>query len=149
MKTILEVTTTRIIKNDELHDILIEAQSEIDEEKRNELYKQAQEIIHEEAPWVPLAHSTPLLGGEKQLNWFPTTSNWIGFALERRIYRIIGRRGRVCQISPFFYSYNYIIRKVGEVKMMLSYIGKRLLAAHPCPARDDVYCIYDYPCNSG
>ena len=65
-------------KNDEMHDILIEAQTEVDEEKRNELYKQAQEIIHEEAPWVPLAHSTPLLGGIKD-NWFPSTSDWFGF----------------------------------------------------------------------
>ena len=45
--------------------ILIEAQTEVDEDKRNELYKKAQEIIHEDAPWVPLAHSTPLLGGAK------------------------------------------------------------------------------------
>lgn len=49
-------------KNDEMHDILIEAQTEVDEDKRIELYKEAQEIIHEEAPWVPIAHSTPLLG---------------------------------------------------------------------------------------
>ena len=47
--------------NDEMHEILIEAQTEVDEDKRNELYKKAQEIIHEEAPWVPLAHSTPFL----------------------------------------------------------------------------------------
>ncbi len=58
--------------NDELHDILIEAQTEIDEEKRKELYMQAQEIIHEDAPWVPLAHSTPLLAGKKDIvNFYP------------------------------------------------------------------------------
>ncbi|MDN4495013.1 ABC transporter substrate-binding protein [Ureibacillus aquaedulcis] len=51
--------------NDEVHELLIAAQSEIDEEKRIELYKQAQEIIHDDAPWVPLAHSTPLLAGKK------------------------------------------------------------------------------------
>lgn len=51
--------------NDETHDLLIAAQSEVDEEKRNELYKQAQAIIHEDAPWVPLAHSTPLLAAKK------------------------------------------------------------------------------------
>ncbi|MFD1031365.1 ABC transporter substrate-binding protein [Metaplanococcus flavidus] len=50
-------------ENQELHDILIEAQTEVDEDARNELYMQAQEIIHEDAPWVPLAHSTPLLAG--------------------------------------------------------------------------------------
>ncbi|MBO0587906.1 ABC transporter substrate-binding protein [Sporosarcina sp. E16_8] len=65
-------------KNDELHDILIAAQTEVDEEKRNELYKKAQVIIHEDAPWVPLAHSTPLLGGAKNLSGFlphPTGSD--------------------------------------------------------------------------
>ncbi|MFC5591903.1 ABC transporter substrate-binding protein [Sporosarcina soli] len=65
-------------KNDELHALLIEAQTEVDEEKRNELYKKAQEIIHEEAPWVPIAHSTPLLGGVKELKGFlphPTGSD--------------------------------------------------------------------------
>lgn len=51
--------------SDAVHDLLIAAQSEIDEEKRNELYKQAQAIISEDAPWVPLAHSTPLLAGKK------------------------------------------------------------------------------------
>ncbi|WP_422122668.1 ABC transporter substrate-binding protein [Planococcus sp. X10-3] len=50
-------------ENQELHDILIEAQTEVDEDLRNEYYMQAQEIIHEDAPWVPLAHSTPLLAG--------------------------------------------------------------------------------------
>lgn len=65
-------------KNDEMHDLLIEAQSEVDEEKRIDLYKEAQEIIHDEAPWVPIAHSTPLLGGSKDLTGFlphPTGSD--------------------------------------------------------------------------
>ncbi|ALC88017.1 peptide ABC transporter substrate-binding protein [Bacillus sp. FJAT-22090] len=53
--------------NDDLHNILIEAQTEVDEDKRNELYKQAQEIIFADAPWVPLAHSTPLLAGKAEL----------------------------------------------------------------------------------
>nr|WP_282021048.1 ABC transporter substrate-binding protein [Planomicrobium okeanokoites] len=59
-------------ENQELHDILIEAQTEVDEDVRNELYAQAQEIIHEDAPWVPLAHSTPLLaGGSNVVNFKP------------------------------------------------------------------------------
>lgn len=58
--------------NDELHDILINAQKETEQDKRNELYKQAQEIIHEDAPWVPLVHSTPLLAGTSDIvNYFP------------------------------------------------------------------------------
>jgi peptide/nickel transport system substrate-binding protein len=65
-------------KNTEMHDLFIEAQTEVDEDKRNELYKKAQEIIHEEAPWVPLAHSTPLLAASKDLSGFlphPTGSD--------------------------------------------------------------------------
>ena len=65
-------------KNTEMHDLFIQAQTEVDEDKRNELYKKAQEIIHEEAPWVPLAHSTPLLAASKDLSGFlphPTGSD--------------------------------------------------------------------------
>jgi peptide/nickel transport system substrate-binding protein len=64
--------------NDELHDILIQAQTEIDEEKRNELYKKAQEIIREDAPWAPLVHSTPVLAGKANVKGFkphPTGSD--------------------------------------------------------------------------
>lgn len=64
--------------NDETHDLFIEAQTEVDEEKRIELYKKAQEILHEDAPWVPLAHSTPLLAGSKDITGFlphPTGSD--------------------------------------------------------------------------
>ncbi|MEZ7173353.1 ABC transporter substrate-binding protein [Sporosarcina sp. OR05] len=65
-------------KNTDMHDLLIEAQTEVDENKRIELYKSAQEIIHEEAPWVPIAHSTPLLAAAKGLKGFkphPTGSD--------------------------------------------------------------------------
>ncbi|MCM3711342.1 ABC transporter substrate-binding protein [Sporosarcina luteola] len=65
-------------KNDEMHNLFIDAQTEVDEDKRIELYKKAQEIIHEEAPWVPLAHSTPLLAATKDLTGFvphPTGSD--------------------------------------------------------------------------
>lgn len=66
--------------NDELHDILIEAQSTPDEEKRIELYKRAQEIIKEDAPWIPLVHSQPLLAGRSDIINFlphPTGSDWL------------------------------------------------------------------------
>jgi len=45
-------------KSDQVHDLLIKAQREMDQDKRSDLYKQAQVIIHEDAPWVPLDHST-------------------------------------------------------------------------------------------
>lgn len=56
--------------NQELHDILIQAQSETNEEERNELYKQAQVIIHEEAPWIPLAHARAALAANSNLKGF-------------------------------------------------------------------------------
>lgn len=64
--------------NDEVHELLIKAQSETDENVRNDLYKKAQEIIHEDAPWVPLAHSTPLLAAKAGVKDFlphPTGSD--------------------------------------------------------------------------
>lgn len=64
--------------SDEVHELLIQAQSETDENVRNDLYKKAQEIIHEDAPWVPLAHSTPLLAakaGVKDFKPHPTGSD--------------------------------------------------------------------------
>ena len=65
-------------ENDETHDLFIEAQTEVDQDKRNELYEETQEILHEEAPWVPLAHSTPLLGAADDVTGFsphPTGSD--------------------------------------------------------------------------
>jgi peptide/nickel transport system substrate-binding protein len=58
--------------SDPLHEVLINAQTETDQAKRNELYKEAQKIIHEDAPWVPLVHSTPLLAAAKDVaNYLP------------------------------------------------------------------------------
>ncbi|UFJ38869.1 ABC transporter substrate-binding protein [Brevibacillus humidisoli] len=56
--------------NDELHEILSAAQAETNQDKRAELYKQAQVIIKEDAPWIPLVHSTPLLAGKANLKGY-------------------------------------------------------------------------------
>ncbi len=48
-------------KHETLHDILIEAQQISSRERRGELYKKAQEIIHMEAPWVPLVHAKQMV----------------------------------------------------------------------------------------
>jgi peptide/nickel transport system substrate-binding protein len=56
--------------NKDVHKLLIEAQTVADEDKRNELYKQAQVIIHEDAPWVPLVHSKPQLAGSSKIKGF-------------------------------------------------------------------------------
>ncbi|MBN2616731.1 MAG: ABC transporter substrate-binding protein [Spirochaetales bacterium] len=44
-------------KNSEFTKLCAEAKEEMDPAKRTELYRKAQEIFHEEAPWVPIAHS--------------------------------------------------------------------------------------------
>jgi peptide/nickel transport system substrate-binding protein len=65
-------------KNQQLHDLLIEAQSLTDIKERTQLYEQAQVIIHEEAPWVPLVHSTPALAASAKVKGFvpsPTGSD--------------------------------------------------------------------------
>ncbi|WP_053218643.1 ABC transporter substrate-binding protein [Virgibacillus senegalensis] len=54
-------------KSDEVHDLLKAAQTEMDQEKRTELYMEAQEIIHEDAPWFPIAHTTPPLAASKDV----------------------------------------------------------------------------------
>jgi peptide/nickel transport system substrate-binding protein len=65
-------------KNDQVHDLLIQAQRITDLEERTKLYEQAQEIIHEDAPWVPLVHSTPPLAANVKVKGFvphPTGSD--------------------------------------------------------------------------
>jgi peptide/nickel transport system substrate-binding protein len=44
-------------RSDPLHEVLVAAQKELDHDKRVALYKRAQEIIHDDAPWVVLAHA--------------------------------------------------------------------------------------------
>lgn len=44
-------------KNEQFTDLIKQAKETFDQEKRKELYFKAQEIFHEEAPWVCLAHS--------------------------------------------------------------------------------------------
>lgn len=57
-------------KSDKVHDILAQAQSELDQAKRTALYEEAQVLIHEDAPWVPLVHSTPPIAARKYVKGF-------------------------------------------------------------------------------
>jgi peptide/nickel transport system substrate-binding protein len=62
-------------KSDALHDVLTKAQVESDVKKRTELYRKAQEIIHADAPLVPIAHSVevvPLRSGVANFIMDPT-----------------------------------------------------------------------------
>lgn len=56
--------------NDDLHKLLIQAQQETDQDKRADLYKQAQVIIKQDAPWIPLVHTTPILAAKANLKGF-------------------------------------------------------------------------------
>lgn len=57
-------------KNQELHDLLIAAQMESDQKKREKMYKDAQEIIHKDQPWVPLVHADPPLAASTKVKGF-------------------------------------------------------------------------------
>ncbi|AMQ05509.1 ABC transporter substrate-binding protein [Sporosarcina psychrophila] len=49
-------------KNEEFTSLLQQARETFDQEERIKLYKKAQEIFHEDAPWVTIAHTTPPIG---------------------------------------------------------------------------------------
>jgi peptide/nickel transport system substrate-binding protein len=57
-------------RSDELHDLLIKAQQDPIQENRVGYYKEAQQIIHDDAPWVPLVHSTPPIAANKAVTGF-------------------------------------------------------------------------------
>ncbi|MGE5703032.1 MAG: ABC transporter substrate-binding protein [Clostridia bacterium] len=56
--------------NEEVHKLLIAAQSEPSQEKRSEMYKKAQELIFNDIPIVPLAHATPPIAGKANITGY-------------------------------------------------------------------------------
>jgi peptide/nickel transport system substrate-binding protein len=59
-------------RSDELHEILIKAQTIADQKERAKLYEKACEIVHRDAPWVIIAHTMPPLAGKKNVkNYIP------------------------------------------------------------------------------
>ncbi|MFY0544516.1 ABC transporter substrate-binding protein [Brevibacillus sp. H7] len=57
-------------ENQEFQKILLQAQSATAKEEREKLYLKAQEIIFNEVPMIPLAHSTPALAAKKIVSNF-------------------------------------------------------------------------------
>ena len=57
-------------KNPELDRILERAASTIDEDERRRLYVRAQEIVHEDAPWAPIAYAEPPLGFQNSVRGY-------------------------------------------------------------------------------
>ena len=47
--------------NERLHELLVAAQQTQEFDERVRLYKEAQQIVHDEAPWVPLAHARQIV----------------------------------------------------------------------------------------
>ena len=62
-------------ENAEFTKLVKDAQSVFDKAKRASNYLKAQEIFHEEAPWVPLAHSTIVRVYNKKLHDVPLRPN--------------------------------------------------------------------------
>ena len=66
-------------RSDELHEILVRARRTSDQWKRTRLYAAAQQIIHRDAPWVPLVHATQTAAFQRKVQGFklhPTGSKW-------------------------------------------------------------------------
>jgi peptide/nickel transport system substrate-binding protein len=66
-------------RSDELHDILVRARRLPSQKERAALYRRAQEVVHRDAPWVPLVHATQTAAFQKAVGGFalhPTGSKW-------------------------------------------------------------------------
>jgi len=66
-------------KSDEYHDLMIKAQRTFDQQERDALYKQAQELLHQDAPTVPVAHAYNLAIINTDVEGFklhPTGNYW-------------------------------------------------------------------------
>ncbi|MBO1002255.1 ABC transporter substrate-binding protein [Pseudogracilibacillus auburnensis] len=62
-------------QSDKVDQLLNEAKVEIDQEKRADMYKEAQAIIAEDVPMVPLVHSTPVMASSSTVkNYVPHLS---------------------------------------------------------------------------
>lgn len=57
-------------RSDELHEILIKAQTITDQAQRVRLYKEAQRIIHEDTPWVCVAHAKQVAAISKKVKGY-------------------------------------------------------------------------------
>ncbi|WP_240432458.1 ABC transporter substrate-binding protein [Rubrobacter indicoceani] len=57
-------------RNEDLDGILDEAASTVDEDERRELYYQAQEIIYEDAPTLPIEYAQPPLGFQASVSGY-------------------------------------------------------------------------------
>jgi ABC-type transport system substrate-binding protein len=69
--TRLPAQNVAFYRSDEVDALLVEAQEETDVAKRAALYEEAQNLIHRDAPWVPIAHMTQLVGFRRNVRGYP------------------------------------------------------------------------------
>ena len=62
-------------RSTELHDALVAARRSTDRGERTRLYAQAQEIVHRDAPWVPLVHATQTVVFQHRVTGFQAASH--------------------------------------------------------------------------
>lgn len=70
-------------RNMEVHRLLLEGKRELDREKREQLYRRAQELIFADAPIVPLAHTNVRIAERAELKGYrlhPTAIPWLRLA---------------------------------------------------------------------
>lgn len=61
--------------NDEVTNLIVGAIEETNQDERDRMYQRALELIHNDAPWIPLVHNTPVLAGSnKVVNYVPHPS---------------------------------------------------------------------------
>lgn len=89
-----EASNVAFFRNAEVHDLLVRAQESAVPDVRGRLYAAAQEIVHREAPWVPLAHSQLALAARDDIQGIAI--NPAGFVLYKDTWRgrSSGRAGR-------------------------------------------------------
>jgi peptide/nickel transport system substrate-binding protein len=69
--TRLPAQNVAFYRSDEVDALLIKAQQETDAARRAALYEEAQALIHRDAPWVPIAHMTQLVGFRRNVRGYP------------------------------------------------------------------------------
>ncbi|MHB2017278.1 MAG: ABC transporter substrate-binding protein [Candidatus Xenobia bacterium] len=60
-------TNSAFYKNHDLHRILLQAQQTVEKAKRIALYQTAQEIVHRDCPWVPIAYGDQVVAWRRGL----------------------------------------------------------------------------------
>ncbi len=90
--------------DEELHQLLLKAQSETDQAKREEMYKEANAMIHDIVPGVPVVHTkVPLFFKKTIKNYIPSPmsiARWDLVENEAGDTAIFGRGGDSVKLDP-------------------------------------------------